>query len=107
MALREVAERMDDPTPLFGEDYLELWHFLQAQFVAHSQTIFTRVDVTWNPNLHMQDFYINVMRSDPETKEIDLDEACSVNGEFDMDEDMREGQHRYVKSFINNIIKAL
>ena len=107
LALREVAERMDDPTPLFGEDYLELWHFLQAQFVEHSQAIITRVEVKWNSILHEQDFYISVSRCKPMTTEFDLSEACMVNPEFEMDEDERIGQRMHVKSFINNIIKAL
>ena len=107
LALREVEKRMDEPTVLFAKDYLELWHFLQSQFLDHSQAIFTKVKVSWNSQLNERDVYIGVSRFKPNSNELDLDAACMVNGEFDMDEDMREGQHRYVKSFINNIIKAL
>ena len=107
LALREVAERMDDLTPMHGEDWLEIYHFLQSKFVEHSSAICTKVEVRWNGILHDQDFWLHVWRFKEGTSDFDFSECCGCNPEFMMDEDALIGQRLHVKWFINKLIEAV
>lgn len=107
LALREVKEQMDVPTPMFGEDWLEIFHFLQSEFLDHSNAIGTKLEVRWNGILHDQDFWLSVWRFKEGTVEFDFSYNCGVNPEVMMDADALKGQREHVKDFIDNLIKSI
>lgn len=107
LALREVQEQMDDSKPLFGEDWLEIFHFLQTEFLDHSNAIGTKLEIRWNPILKDQDFWLSVWRFKEASSEFDFFCNCSTNPETMMDADLIKGQRQHVKDFIDQLIKNI
>ncbi len=107
LALREVQEQMDDSKPLFGEDWLETFHFLQTEFLDHSNAIGTKLEIRWNPILKDQDFWLSVWRFKEASSEFDFFCNCSTNPETMMDLDEVKGQRQHVKDFIDQLIKSI
>ena len=107
LALREVKERMDAPTPMFGEDWLETFHFLQSQILDHTNAIGTKVEVSWNTIMKDQDFWMTVWRFKEGTADYIFHCSCGVNPEPMMDVDAIKGQRMHVKEFLDEIIKNI